>query len=335
MGIESGSVKNPQKEYQALDVKAQIMDNLLLTGGVEQFIDLMVRSRVSRFFSHAVSGYSVEGLDYLIGAIDLARETNRRIILSPRHKADADHLVTKHILEREGLQDFSDSLTWMAGVNMLKRKGIKIFMRAGHIIYIATPDDKNMIEELYKNADGYSFSGEQKERLEEIKKTFDKTNNEAREKVKGVAKRKEPLVVYPEGGRSYDGFMKEPPAEIAAYFPRDGSTLVVPLVGYGSDAINPPNKIVRVYKWIPGFGQHLHIKFGEAYSSSEVWEWVVNMRKEGREVNPADYPMANIANIDPTNIRSAQLLRYRDIMNFRSERISEALVRAASAIELS
>lgn len=335
MGIEIGSVKNPHKEYWALDVKARIMDDLYLTDSIEQLAYPVVRSRVSRFFSHAVSGYSVEGLDYLIGAIDLARETNRRIILTPRHKADADHLVIKHVLEREGLRDFSDSLTWMAGVNMLKRKGIKIFLRAGNAIYIATPDDKKMVEELCRNADRYGFSEDQKKRLEEINRTFDKTNNEAREKVKGVAKRKEPLVVYPEGGRSYDSFMKEPPVDVAVYFPRDGSALVVPLVGYGSDAINPPNKIVRAYKWIPGFGQHLHIKLGEAYSSSEVWEWVISMRKQGREVNQADYPMANIANVDPTNIRPAQLLRYRDIMNFRNERISEALVRAASAIELS
>lgn len=327
IGRETKTLDSTAAKILDLGKKAAIMQRLIAGGGVDRTRLGIVDFYTQGFFSLFVSGYHVEGLENLHKAQRWSAEEGKGIIFTPRHEADFDHPAARYILDHEGLRDFRTNIVWIAGVNMLKRKKFQPFMRAGHAIYIATPDDLSQAKELLMPRE---LNVEQQEVVKGILSTFTDTNSKAASKIKEVTKNGKNLVVYPEAGRSYDGLMKQSPREVSVYFSRHGESLVVPYRLYGPREINPPNRSVRWEKLIPGLRQHLGMRIGVPYLSSEVWEvWKV-VRTEDPNANPMDWVMANIANVDPAEIRSGELTHYRNLMQrFKPERISEALALAA------
>lgn len=336
---ETEEIIDPFKTLANLELKAGIMRDMIGNNLVEQPPIGRVRWLVRSWFYDLVSNGGIQGLDNLKRAISLAKDTNRRLILTPNHLADADHLVQIYLEGRAGLQ-IQNQQVFMAGVNMERRPDIKRFLRAEHAIYNVTPRDMNHLQTLIEKADEYKFGEEEKERLKQTRETFNNMRLKAKERVtETVVKGKNPLVVYIEGGRSYSGLLKRGHKDYAGLFPHDGSAIVVPVRVYGSRDINPPGKnsaagkFLRQEMFLPWKRTSVSMRVGEPYLSSEVWK-VWKIRREeienGEEINPDDWVSANIANLDPDLVEPADIPLYKALMQrFAPERISPALAKAA------
>ena len=210
---------------------------------------------------------------------------------------------------------------------MLKRPYIAPFTFSEEVIYIATPEDLINAKALWDNTD---FTPLDRRRTGWVQSIFHRINREAKNEVKKSFVEGKFLVVYPEAGRSKDGFLRRAPREVSIYFPRDYSTVIIPVVINGPDKINPPGQNWTLDRVHPSHRQNLEIEIGEPYSSYEIWHWPDE--RSGRNRNPADWIMANIANIDPRGVRKEELEQYREMMiRYRPERnrITEDLVQAA------
>lgn len=324
--VESDEITDPFKTFASLRGKADIMRNLIDHNRVEQRPIGIIRWLFRSYFHDVVSNGGIEGLDYLHTAIRQAEQDGKRLIFTPRHEADADHPTSIYLMAKAGLK-VQDDLVWIAGVNMLRRRAVRTFMRSEHAVYIATPRDLKHAQTLLDRKDELGFDGEQLRSLEEINQTFVEINKKARERIIDLCvKGRKPLVVYLEAGRSYDGLMKKAPRELSSYFPRDDRTIIVPYRVFGSKEINPPGKqpnyLKRAELLLFWRRKRVSMRVGENYSSSEVWDVWKKRTEEGRqkgdeekmEVNPAEWPMANLANVDPTDVRPDDLRLYAALM---------------------
>lgn len=315
--VKLHSMISPELQNKANDVvtKAIIMTGLLKDDQVFQ-----PRLPEAAFFAQEVffkkfvnPNYTAQNMDYLDEADYRAQKEGRRKRLSPRHGADADHLVWRYILNHEGYQDLADNTTIIAGVNMLKRSGIRVFMRAENVLYIATPDDLRNSHDLLTQGKDMGFGDNYVKAFKSAHTIFRETNEASAKKVEEVDQRGGYLMVYAEGGRPYDGLMKPISRYIAGYYPKargsnepadvDNSAVVTPMRMYGSVEFNPPNRVFRMHKILPGFHQQIGMRVGPSYLSGEVWDWM-----EKHSQNPGDMIGAHIANVDPTDIRLADLM---------------------------
>lgn len=296
-----------------LAIKAGILEDLLLHDQTEQArLPEYTKFGQDTFLSKFINpNYSTEGIDNIRNANEEARKNNQRVVYSLRHDGDADHLIWRYIFNHEGLEEEANNTVFAAGVNMLKRPGIRLFMRAEHVIYIATPADIIRSRVLYKEGNKVGLDDENKELMEWAYGIFIATDDVAKKKFEGVKERGETIAVYGEAGRPYDGFMKRITRYIAgAYFPEDENLLVLSMKMFGAREFNPPNKTFRAYKIIPGLRQDIGLKAGQPYPSSEIWSW-----KRRPSDSPGDMIAAHLANLDQSNIRLADLVRYQRLMN--------------------
>lgn len=296
-----------------LAIKAGILEDLLQTDQIEQErLPEYTKWGQDTFLSKFVNpNYSAEGIDNIRNAKEEAKKNNQRVVYSLRHDGDADHLIWRYIFNHEGLEEEANNTVFAAGANMLKRPGIRLFMRAEHVVYIATPADIIRARTLYREGDKVGLDNEDKELMEWAYGIFIATDEKAKEKFEGVKERGETIAVYGEAGRPYDGFMKRITRYIAgAYFPEEDDLLVVSMKMFGAREFNPPNKTFRAYKIIPRFRQHIGLRAGQAYSSKEIWNW-----KRRPNDSPGDMIAAHLANLDQSNIRLSDLVRYQRLMN--------------------
>ncbi|MBI2196921.1 hypothetical protein HYU45_04925 [Candidatus Daviesbacteria bacterium] len=322
---ESKEIVDPLQTIAGLQKKAGIMVKMIESGEVEQPYIEETRKWFRLYVSNLVWDGGVEGLDNLQRAITQARSEKKRLVFTPSHLADADHPIATYLMEYEGRGlGVQDELVWMAGVNMLRRPKIERYMRAENLLYNVTPRDTDHLQELKDHK--YNLDESQIDTLEEIKKIFNRMNFAAmRRLVETCIKGKNPLVVYIEGGRSYDpdGFLYPPLLHFSGFFPKDDSVIVVPYRVYGSRELNPPGKEPPFLRkeLIPGFRQRVSMIVGESYPSSEIWE--VQKQREAEatvvdgkkvEINPMDWVMANIANLDPSYVRPEEQRYYGDLM---------------------
>lgn len=263
-----------------------------------------------------VKKIEVKGIENLDLAVQTAQQSGKRIIFTNRHRADADTLVFRAGLEQSGYGHVVNNTRFIAGVNMLKRPHILPFSFAEGVIYIATPEDFVGIRDFL---DDKSLIPLERERSKWVDSVFHKMNKRAGERVKEAIDKRMNIGLYPEGGRSYDGYMRRAPRSVSIYFPHDDSAVIVPIVINGTDEVNRPNEEWNIGKMLPENRRELEMMIGMPYSSSEVWDRP-DLRK-GKERNPADWVMANIANTYPYGIRDTDYLLYEEmIRNFRSER---------------
>lgn len=298
-----------------LSLKAGILEDLLRTNRLEQRRVPEIGYLAQHAFLSTFIGpnYSVEGIDNIRNAKEEAIKTDKRLIYSLRHDGDVDHLIWRYVFDHEGLKDEADRTVFVAGVNMLKRPGIRIFMRAEHVIYIATPADVIRSRVLFREGDRIGLDNEDRELMEWAHGIFSATNQAADPKFEAAIKRGETVAVYGEAGRPYDGLMKQISRYIAeAYFPKDDSALIVSMRMYGGGEFNPPNQTFRFWKALPGLKQHIGLKAIPAYPSNEVWDW-----RKSQSQNPGDMIAAYLAAVDSEQIRVSDLLRYQRIMDRR------------------
>ncbi len=333
---ESDEIVDPIATIASLKIKAGIMRGQIDDGLVEQPHIDKIRRWFRFYISNVLSDGGIEGLGNLQSAIMTAREGNKRLKFTPAHLADADHPGAVYLLQQDGRGlGIEDELVWVAGVNMLRRPPIERYMRAEDLLYNVTPRDMNHLEELLEDKDHkYNLDEEKKETLEHIKKVFNEMREESKRKVLEITSEgRRHLVVYVEGGRTYDsdGFLSEPKKEFSWFFSRNGDDIVVPYRMYGTKEFNPPGQDPPLLRkeLIPGFRHLVSMVVGECYPSSEVWEvWKVRTREAQEaacgqkvKINPMDWVIANIANLDPSYVRLGERRYYRDLMErFASQR---------------
>lgn len=333
---ESVEVTNSFATAAILELKAEILADLLKKDQMGQAHLFLNRLAVRTWFGRLVEDGGIEGLEYLQGAITKSRREDKKLRFTPPHLADADHPSVIYLMKRKnrglGLQN---ELFFMAGVNMLRRPAIRRFTRSENVIYNVTPRDMDHIATLLVKKDEYGFDEEQFEKLKEIDKTFKYARGAAMKKITEICSvGRRPLVVYVEGGRSYGGFLKKSSAEFAWLFPRDDSAIVVPYRIYGAREFNPPGKDPKVLRkgLLPYSGepkQVLRMRVGEHYPSREIWQvWrkrtaeAIEMAGGKKvELNPMEWVMANIANLDPDYVNPEDLPFYSSLMaRFAPER---------------
>lgn len=310
-----------------LETKARIMNVLMIVNKVRmpRFDPATLITQTA--FNLHISDTKAEGLDNLQKGLDQALEEGKKIIFTPRHKADFETPGFRFGLEKAGYRHVANNVVWIAGVNMLKRPYIAPFTFSEEAIYIATPEDLSNARELLDKPD---LTPVDRRRAIWVQTIFQTINSKAKKEVKRTFEEGKFLAIYPEAGRSKDGFLRRAPRKVSVYFPRDGSAVIIPLIINGLDRINPPGQNWSLDRVHPNNRQTLGIKIGEPYQSDEVWHWPDD--RSGRDRNPADWVMANIANTDPRGVREEELQRYREMMiKYRPERnrIPENLVKAA------
>lgn len=327
---ESEEIIYPITTIASLKVKSGIMRHQMDEGLVEQPHIDSTRWWFRLYISNVLSDGGIEGLGNLQSAIMTARKGNKRLKFTPAHLADADHPGAVYLLQQDGRGlGIEDELVWLAGVNMLRRLPIKKYMRAEDLLYNVTPRDMNHLEELLDDKEHeYNLDESQIETLEMIKEIFNEMREESKRKVLEItAQRKRHLVVYVEGGRTYDpdGFLSEPKKELSWFFSRSGDDIVVPYRMYGTREFNPPGQDPPFLRkeLIPGFRHIVSMVVGEWYPSSEIWEvWKVRTEEAQRaaggkkvKINPMDWVMANIANLDPVYVRAAEQRYYENLID--------------------
>lgn len=343
---ESDEIVDPLATLAGLQVKAAIMNEMIESDQVAQFHIDKIRRRFRFYISNVLYDGGIEGLGNLQSAIITAREEKKRLIFTPAHLADADHPAAVYLMEQKGRgMGIENELGWVAGVNMLRRPAIEKYMRAENLFYNVTPRDVNHAQELWEDTEQkYNLTDAQRKDLAEIREIFSEMREEAKKKMMEVtAQGKRHLVVYVEGGRTYDpdGFLSDPKEEFSWFFSRKGNDIVVPYRVYGSREFNPPGQDPPFLRkeLIPGFRHTVSMVVGEGYPSSEIWNiWKIRTEEAqkvaGRKIkiNPMDWVMANIANIDPSYVRPQEQRYYEDLINrFAPQRsrtrVSEMLLR--------
>lgn len=299
-----------------LERKARIMNVVHWLGGPRMPRVEPITAITRGVFQLHVRDIQVTDRAYLDEALNRASKDKQRLMFTLRHRADADALAFRAGLERIGQKEVADRIVWVAGVNMLKRPHILPFSFCEEVVYIATPEDLELASQLQ---DMPELNPLEVRRLRWINSAFHRINNAAKKAVRKVIEKGRHLVIYPEAGRSKDGYLRRAPRQVSVYFPRNGSALVVPVVINGTEQINPPGKNWTLERIHPDNRRSIELVFGEAYSSLEPWEVARKMRSS--DVTPADWVMANIANVDPRGVKEEELRLYREmIMMYRPER---------------
>ncbi len=327
LDVESDEITDPHVTLVDLRRKAALMEEM--ADQVEQRPIGRTRLLVRSWYGLQVTDGGIDGLENLHRAITETRKTDKRLLLTPAHLSDGDHIAAINLLakNRRGL-GIENDLVWMAGFNMLRRPSIRRFMRSEHVIYNATPRDAGHLQTLLDPSKDFGFSDKELEALETTRQVFIKIGEESKRRVNQTCiQGRRPLVVYVEGGRSYDGMLKKPSPNFSRFFPRDGSAIVAPYRVYGARELNPPGenpKVLRKELVMPWLRQPLSMVIGEYYPSSEIWDVWKKRReeaKEGMEINPMDWVMANIANLDSRSVRAEDLSFYAGLMQrFAPER---------------
>lgn len=326
---ESEEIIDPVTTLVSLQIKADIMQKMIDSDQVIQPHIDSTRWKFRFYISNLLYDGGIEGLGILQSAITTARQEKKRLIFTPAHLADADHPAAVYLLEQDGRGlGIENELGWVAGVNMLRRPAIEKYMRAEDLFYNVTPRDMKHAQELWENKEQkYHLDDKQREILDQIKRVFGSMREEAKKKMMEVtAQGKRHMVVYVEGGRSYDpnGFLAEPKEEFSWFFSRKGEDIVVPYRVYGSREFNPPGKDPPFFRkeLIPGFRHMVSMVVGECYTSSEIWDiWKIRtaeaQKVAGRKVrvNPMDWVMANIANLDPSYAKPEEQRYYQGLMD--------------------
>lgn len=317
---ESEVIVDPTATLNGLQHKADIMLEMINMGMVEQPPIGRTRWLVRFWFSNQITDGGIAGFDNLRNGLTRAETEGKRIIFTPTHGSDADHPVAVYLMKRGGLK-VQDEMRWMAGVNMQRRPSLKRFMRSEGTIYNVTPRDMAHLQTLMVKKDEYEFSAEQIEILEGIKRTFNQMNFMAMKRViESCVRGRRPLAVYIEGGRSYDGLLRQPQREFSSLFPKNDSAVIIPYRVYGARELNPPGTNPRILRkeLLPGCKQEVSMVVGEDYSSAEIWDIYSEM---GDTFNPMDWVMANIASLDSRFVKPAELNYYSDLMErFAPER---------------
>lgn len=235
-----------------------------------------------------------------------AANDHKELIYTLRHRADADTPIFRKGLKAIGKESEANNTVWVAGTNMLIRPQILPFSFSEEVIYIATPEDTDRIKNLAEIVRDPAEAA----RIRWVEEVFNKMNASAKVKARDHLRNGKHLVLYPEAGRSKDGFLRRAPKIVSVYFPRDDRAIIIPVVMNGTEEINKPGEDITLNRIKPENRKDIEIVFGEPYLSGRLW---LPYKNGNKDIFASDVAMAYIALTEPTQVREEDMDYYRKI----------------------
>lgn len=234
----------------------------------------------------------VKGKENLDLAISSYSEKDPLTFAGP-HVSDADTLYLEQGLRFEGYWGFANRLVYIAGNNMDERLYIRVNTWGGNRLFIETP----LILEGLEQALEFPENLPSKEVLEEFLRNGKRLNFVASKEVVRARKRKQPLVLYPQSGRSDNGFIQKGHPRTEAYL-KDG--IILPFLIRGSENFLPPRvkfTLERIKRWLTE-DFIVDLTFGEPFRAKDIWTPSVLEGLEEMQARPVDLVMARIGRLD-------------------------------------
>lgn len=164
---------------------------------------------------------TVMGEENLTKAEELIKQ-NKLLIFTPNHLSNADAPALLRALKKEGFGKMSGKIVFLQGIKLDNDPTARFLMRGTQRIRVWPTS-------LPANTDE-----EKQERLRMTKDSWKAAKNAL---VAG-----DHLLIFPEGGRSYMGQLKEGEPAIAHFLKLSPETWVLPVGIAGTEKVLPPNK---------------------------------------------------------------------------------------------
>lgn len=219
-----------------------------------------------------VSNFHVEGENNLTKARDVSDQGNPLIVVS-NHLSNSDAKILDHFLREKGFK----SPVFIAGLRLRKNIISNVMLGAVNSIDVWPPS-------LEANA-----PQEEKKRKEINERAFIASGE--------VLQDGHVLVVFPEGGRSYDAMLHEGLAQVSNYFQLRGGLHILPMGLWGTE------KLMPVKAGLPRRGQPVNLSIGEIMKAEELNGYGVRSRV-GRKAM-IDQVMLEVATLIPEEYRGA------------------------------
>ncbi len=271
-----------------------------------------IKHLVPDFTSLFVRSISLKGKEHLEEAQAYVK-SGKSLILAMNHQSEADTYVVRHILVKNGLEEFAERLVYIAGLKMLERRSTRPFFAAERSLMVATPGDFKTIEAFLESHQ--NLSDGEREVVDQYHKSCTLLNMKSGREMIRLSGSGVVIGLYPEGTRTRSelGYIQRAPEQIAGYF-KGNRFDVVSLAMRGITKTFPVGKCARFWR-----RSDVEVVAGERYSASEVW----NKRIQSDYPNPericADLVMARIGLLIPENINPDDLDNYRSISLLNSQ----------------
>lgn len=192
-----------------------------------------------------IPSVGVEGRENLEKAQELANEQRVKLILTPNHISNADAPVLDRALRENGFGDLANNLVFIQGIKLDRHPINNYFTKAFKVIKI-WPQSLPAIT--------------RKEQVERRKISI-KASEDAKKSLQDGYH----LVIFPEGGRSYEGNLKQADASTIHFFKlgKDWETIALPVGIWGTEKVMPPHKLPRP-------SPRVHVGFGEPINVSSL-----------------------------------------------------------------
>ena len=164
---------------------------------------------------------NVEGIENIQNVEDLLSE-NKKIIVLSNHLTNADAEVIYQVFKRAGYRHLAEIFFFLEGEKLRRTPIASLLTRSQNAIFVwpKSLPPQNEEEAI-------------RQRTMNIKSIRD---------AKQALKKGHMLVTFPEGGRSYEGKLKQGEPEIAHYLKLVPNTVVLPVAVWGIEKIIPPRK---------------------------------------------------------------------------------------------
>jgi 1-acyl-sn-glycerol-3-phosphate acyltransferase len=203
----------------------------------------------------------------------------KKLIFMSNHLSNFDTPVLDKALKETGFNDIRQKLIYLQGIKLDQDPRTKIFLGAFKRIKVWPPTlkPKNEKEEA-------QYKSLTRESLEFSKKALSRGYH---------------LGIFPEGGRSYSGQLKEGKATVAHYLELIPNTIVLPVSIYGTEEVMPIKN-----KFLPNFNHaHVTITFGKLISLESLNQEYGNLHHSERNNQIIDVIMKSIAQNLPEKYR--------------------------------
>lgn len=254
-----------------------------------------------------VNKTNVEGMEHLNAFLENP-DYKKKVIIG-RHQADADHPIYRQCLEEAGRGEVADSLTFPAGVKMWTRFWIAAFMRAENCFPIPTSHEVEGTDKWLE-----THPNEDPNKLKRVRKYHELQSRMTRAGLASagnVWKKGGALVVYPEGGRTYDegGYIGWALDNVAAYI--DGKDRLVLPTALSSNVQTafPVGRIWRPFRY-----PEITLKIGRPFVGDSVSRVDRSLSlDEHHFANRGTALMVMIAELDPSMVRPDQREFYQKV----------------------
>lgn len=277
--------------------RLELIPEMINTGGIYLPSD-PVHARIMRYFADwHINGMQVTGEEYLREAVEISEYSG--MLITSNHQTDLDHAARSKVVGGLGHSTFSDRFVFPSGLKMMERPYIRPLMGAENAVFIATPQDIEVVQKtLTRDKVENILTEDQKQSLKDYLATLKELNEKAGGKLEDLKKEGFIPFLYPEAGRTRHpkGRIQKPREETALYtYQREGSNgkpgelYIFPFSVDGLEKVLPPNKGWRFWR-----RTNVQVAFGQPYPASEIWDKqrVKSLREMG--ASKADYMMAKI-----------------------------------------